>query len=87
MNRNPDAYSQCAYSDVMQCYWESIYPISKDMLIIRVPTNGGPDMMGAVDLANLVAPEATMICVMNSNGPQMSYSKQGTTWQANGFAP
>ena len=87
MNRNSDPYSQCAYSDVMQCYWESIYPIGKEMLIIRVPTNGGPDMLGAVDLANLVMPEATMICVMNPDGLQTSYQKHGTTWQANGFEP
>jgi hypothetical protein len=64
----------------MQCYWESIYPIGKEMLIIRVPTNGGPDMLGAVDLANLVMPEATMICVMNPDGLQTSYQKHGTTW-------
>jgi hypothetical protein len=85
MSRNLDPYSQCAWSDVLQCYWESIYPLGKEMLVIRVPTDGGPDMLGAVDLANFVMPEATMICVMNPDGPQMTYFKQGTTWQANPF--
>jgi hypothetical protein len=71
----------------MQCYWESIYPLGEEILVIRVSTNGGPDMLGAVDLANLVMPEATMICVMNPSGPQTTYFKQGTTWQANRFEP
>jgi hypothetical protein len=69
----------------MQCYWESIYPLGEEMLVIRVATNGGPDMLGAVDLANLVMPSATMICVMSPDGPLMTYLKQGTTWQANDF--